>query len=318
MDTQYIIDRLMSHGVPGNDAEVLAAVGYSESNFNPNAEGDSGDSIGIFQINLPAHGEEIASYSGSYDRESWKDWLKDPDNNIFAAAQIYQGSGLSAWTKFNDGSYKDFLGQNLGVGGGMVTGDIEGLSSSLLAGLNKLADAFKQTINIDSGYRTIDEQAELYNAASDEDKGVMVAAPGESKHNFGLAADVGRGSFVTDLGNDVLEQYGLIRPMSWENWHIQPINENQEIATTGKKTLWNYIKEGPFKITSTPEGGTKRTIAGIEVGKDSDSAGNVLKNFFNPFSEKNLKIIFIIIIVIMVFVAILSMMKGEGNSNGTN
>lgn len=100
--------------------------------------------------------------------------------------------------------------------------------------LAKLAKDFGVKVNITSGYRTIQEQQDLVimyvgmpgyyiknNAVYNSNNEMMVAAPGKSRHNYKFAADCS--GFITNLSNAVLNKYGLYKPMSYENWHIEPI-----------------------------------------------------------------------------------------------
>lgn len=117
MDAEYIVNKLVEYGVPLPDAKTLAAVGYAESGYRPGAVGDNGDSLGLFQINIPAHWDKLARWTGSRDRNAWEDWLKNPDNNIMAASQVYRSQGLGAWTMYTNGGYKQYLDQTLAAAG---------------------------------------------------------------------------------------------------------------------------------------------------------------------------------------------------------
>lgn len=126
-DSNYIINKLEENGVPSDDAYILAAVGYAESSYQTGIIGDQqyGGSVGIFQINIPAHTEELKRWTGSSNRDDWICWLSNLDNNIYAASQVYKSQGLHAWTMYFNGGYKQFLGQNnavnetgSGLGGG--------------------------------------------------------------------------------------------------------------------------------------------------------------------------------------------------------
>jgi hypothetical protein len=57
----------------------------------------------------------------------------------------------------------------------------------------------------------------VYNSAGK----CIVGKPGTSRHQFGLAAD-GSG-WVKLLTNADLAPFGLWKPMSYESWHIEPI-----------------------------------------------------------------------------------------------
>lgn len=120
MDTSYIIDKLVSLGVPLSDAGILGAVAKGESGYRPTAEAitPKEHSVGLFQINTFAHGKKLEKWTGSKDPAVWYEWLKVPDNNIFAASQVYHSQGLGAWSVYKSGKYKQWLGQNFTVGGG--------------------------------------------------------------------------------------------------------------------------------------------------------------------------------------------------------
>lgn len=123
MDSNYIISKLGSAGVPSGNAQILAAIAYAESSYNTAAIGDAqyGYSIGLFQINLPAHSDKLARWTSSQDKNTWVNWLSNADNNIFAATQVYFSQGLGAWSTYNDGSYLKYLGQNYTVTIGSIS-----------------------------------------------------------------------------------------------------------------------------------------------------------------------------------------------------
>ena len=86
-------------GFSGTDLAIAVAVAYAESSGNPDAVGDNGDSIGLWQINLPNHPE----YQGVN--------LNDPQTNANAAFDIYSAAGnsFSPWTTFKTGAYTQYL-----------------------------------------------------------------------------------------------------------------------------------------------------------------------------------------------------------------
>ena len=89
-------------GFSGVDLAIAIAIAYAESSGNPDAVGDNGDSIGLWQINLPNHPE----YEGSD--------LTDPQTNASAAYAIYQAAGdsFTPWTTFKTGAYSQYLGSD--------------------------------------------------------------------------------------------------------------------------------------------------------------------------------------------------------------
>jgi len=129
-DSNYIIAKLQENGVLPGDASILAAVGFAESSYRTGIIGDQqyGGSVGIFQINIPAHAGELRQWTGSSKTDDWINWLSGLDNNIYAAAQVYKSQGLGAWTMYFNGGYKQYLGKNYIVNntGGGSSGSISG------------------------------------------------------------------------------------------------------------------------------------------------------------------------------------------------
>ena len=80
------------------DPNLAAAIAMAESGGNPDAVGDSGVSIGLWQVNTSAH-------------PNWtKADLHDPEHNANAAYAISAGgSDWSPWTVYKTGAYKRFL-----------------------------------------------------------------------------------------------------------------------------------------------------------------------------------------------------------------
>ena len=92
--------------------------------------------------------------------------------------------------------------------------------------LNNLATAYNKKLNIFSGYRSNELQRQLFN--NSDRSGKMVAPPGKSRHNCGLAVDCD--GWAKQLTNKELAKFGLYKPMGYEDWHIEPIE------TKGKST----------------------------------------------------------------------------------
>lgn len=109
MSPYEIYESLIGQGIPARDAEILTAVGMAESGLNRQAVGDGGDSIGLFQINTPAHYPYLERQTGSKNKTVWDSWLMEPGNNIAAAAAVYKSQGLGAWTMFTNGGYLRYI-----------------------------------------------------------------------------------------------------------------------------------------------------------------------------------------------------------------
>jgi hypothetical protein len=73
---------------------------------------------------MPAHYDKLSRLSGSPNQSDWIAWLKDPYNNIKAAAEVYNSQGLEAWTIFYTGAYSQYLDNFDGYPtGGSTAGD---------------------------------------------------------------------------------------------------------------------------------------------------------------------------------------------------
>lgn len=107
-----------------------------------------------------------------------------------------------------------------------------------LAALLEDAPPGLEGIGLTSAYRSTERQKELF--ANSDGSGHAVARPGHSSHEFGLAVDltwngkkIKRGDVpdeVIDYLHDNAAAYGLNFRMSWEDWHIEPIDARQRIA----------------------------------------------------------------------------------------
>lgn len=84
-----------------------------------------------------------------------------------------------------------------------------------------LAEDRNEDVYITSGFRSVQEQQKIWDETPVERRGKYVAAPGRSRHQYGLAADIK--GFILYLSNKDLEPYGIYKPMSYERWHIEPI-----------------------------------------------------------------------------------------------
>jgi LAS superfamily LD-carboxypeptidase LdcB len=86
--------------------------------------------------------------------------------------------------------------------------------------LARLAGDYGDTVNISSGRRSTEEQQSIWDSTPEEDRGIMVARPGTSRHESGNAADIDSDWFQ-GISNDILAKYGLKKPMDYESWHVE-------------------------------------------------------------------------------------------------
>lgn len=86
-------------GFAGNDLITAVSIALAESAGNPSAVGDSGNSIGLWQIDVAYHPE----FSGQI--------LSDAQTNADAAFSVYSqaGNSFTPWSTFNNGRYQAFL-----------------------------------------------------------------------------------------------------------------------------------------------------------------------------------------------------------------
>lgn len=106
-----------------------------------------------------------------------------------------------------------------------------GLNDSFASSLRALAAAAREAgheIRVNSGFRSVERQKELFDAAvrkygSEAAARKWVAPPGRSNHNFGLAADLGFGSDAARrFAHENAGRFGLSFPMGHEPWHVEP------------------------------------------------------------------------------------------------
>lgn len=103
MNAVQLIAILRQGGWPENRELLIsmAAIGLAESSGNPRAVNPGTasrpeHSVGLWQINLRAHGTKYGT----------EEQLKDPITNAEAALDIYKSQGLRAWGAYTDGRYK--------------------------------------------------------------------------------------------------------------------------------------------------------------------------------------------------------------------
>lgn len=94
-----LVDLALYVGLRGDAAAIAASVARCESSGITSNVGDGGDSIGLWQVNMPAHPE--------YPRGK----LMEPVYNAIAMKQISNnGTSWGPWTMFNNGCYKQHMG----------------------------------------------------------------------------------------------------------------------------------------------------------------------------------------------------------------
>lgn len=100
---------------------------------------------------------------------------------------------------------------------------IEGLTPAFAKGLQQLVAASGGRLRITSGFRSVQRQQQLFDAAVKKYGSVAkarkwVAPPGKSNHNHGNAADL---SGDLDWAHANAGRFGLTFPLPHEKWHIE-------------------------------------------------------------------------------------------------
>jgi hypothetical protein len=95
-------------GFPTNEAVIMAAIAKGESGGNSNAKNfkPPDKSYGLWQINMIGNLGPARMQEFGLQRE---DQLFDPVTNAKAAYAIRKSQGLSAWTIYKNGAYKNHL-----------------------------------------------------------------------------------------------------------------------------------------------------------------------------------------------------------------
>jgi TP901 family phage tail tape measure protein len=142
---------------------------------------------------------------------------------------------LQGGKNFTAQQYKNALSEAYGGGGGWSAGSVAGKSiaeivDSVVQGIHpefqsRLAAwnaSLGNKFNITRGYRTMAQQAYLYDRWMRRVPGQAPAAPpGQSMHNFGLAVDL-LPATTSAAERAKGAAFGLRWPMSYEPWHVEP------------------------------------------------------------------------------------------------
>lgn len=104
----------------------------------------------------------------------------------------------------------------------------DGMDNEFARRLEMLINDSKSAIGVGSGYRSVEEQQQLWDQAvldyGPDEARKWVAPPGSSNHNHGVAADLDYSSDeIMNWAHANAYRYGLVFPMEWEPWHIEPI-----------------------------------------------------------------------------------------------
>lgn len=132
--------------------------------------------------------------------------------------------------------------------------DYEGMNPLLAARVRKMLADSGGRLWLNSGYRSVERQAQLYRNAvakygSEAAARKWVAPPGKSNHNRGLAADIGYTAEGREWMHANMHRYGLWTPMEWEPWHIELMDSSLAIDGGGDDHDHGY---GGLEAYTTP------------------------------------------------------------------
>lgn len=104
--------------------------------------------------------------------------------------------------------------------------EVKGLNAQFNSSLQRLIADSGGKVTVGSGYRSYQQQAKLYaDYLAGKPGQAKAAPPGKSNHNHGLAADLKYASPEARAWVHAnAAKYGLRFPMSYEPWHIEPVN----------------------------------------------------------------------------------------------
>ena len=181
--------------------------------------------------------------------------------SLFESASINVGSAVSgaiasAKGFFGGGPSGNDLAKYVRLKDSSV--NLNGLNPQLKERFAALAKEYNektgQKIQVNSGYRSSEEQAALYAKIGPPN----AAPPGRSRHESGLAIDINSTDANKAIELGLMAKYGFVRPVRGETWHIEPI----ESAKRGPTPDNPYKPGAPVAVANngkvaSPETGSK-------------------------------------------------------------
>jgi hypothetical protein len=155
-----------------------------------------------------------------------------PDTEINSAVNTSGGDN----TNYSAGGLKTAEGERVdgrNAKGYIVTGssvNLDGLNPELLKAFYGMVEEYGsktgKKVTVTSGARTMSQQAALFSKYGPG----RAARPGSSLHEFGLALDVDPKALNEMEKLGLMRKYGLTRPVGGEDWHVEPIGIQSNIA----------------------------------------------------------------------------------------
>lgn len=104
LSTSQLISVARQAGFDEKTATIMGAVAFAESSGRSGVSRSDTDVHGLWQIRFPVHQEKLKRL-GITSREQ----LYDPLTNAKAAKAVYDSQGISAWSAYTNGAYKQYL-----------------------------------------------------------------------------------------------------------------------------------------------------------------------------------------------------------------
>lgn len=157
----------------------------------------------------------------------------------------------------------------------------DGLSPVFSAQLQALINASGGKLYLESGYRSVEEQQRLWDAAvqkygSADAARKWVAPPGHSNHNKGAAGDLGGD---LELAHQLAPQFGLVFPMDYEPWHVELSSQRDHASQDAYSQApagSSYPKEADWSLSPDKLAGSlAESLLGAGIGLSSSAMTNV-------------------------------------------
>lgn len=199
--------------------------------------------------------------------------LYDPNNAVTENA-VQKASPTSAGVQNLQQAVQNVQtanGQGTGAGPLKVEPGVDvknlhpGMSAKLQAAAKDFFAATGNKLQVNSGFRSIEEQAALY-----KQKGPQWAArPGAQMHNYGVAVDIqsSQANYMSQSG--ILKKNGLTRPIGHEPWHVEDSSINRVALRNAGTEAFSKGAGNDAVSQAWAKTGMKNPAPGVETESNS-------------------------------------------------
>lgn len=186
--------------------------------------------------------------------------------------QEYNGPSVSAPMKsVDDFKISDLFTLNT------KEANVQNLNPDVLHNFKAMAaeymDLFGEKIQINSGFRSFEEQEKLK-----KKYGKNAASPGASMHNYGFAVDIQSAQANKAIKAGLFDKYGFWRPVKHENWHVEASGIDRESVRIAGKKQWksqSFAKANNITVDETPSNNSVQSpykMTNVDVDNLTSSA----------------------------------------------